>query len=163
MHGDNMTAEARLRMHQSRFLHGHCAAPKGSPEYRTWYAWYNIHRRCKDVKSKDYPRYGGRGIQVCAEWSTYLNFLADMGLVPEGKSIDRIDNHGNYEAGNCKWSTKQEQARNRRTSKMLSICGETKTLAEWSEISGVPSSTIRMRLTRGEPIGVGVLQNRKVG
>jgi hypothetical protein len=80
--------------------------------------WAHMIERCDKILHKSYKNYGGRGISVCAQWYSFEKFAEDMGERPTPKhSIDRIDNNGNYEPGNCKWSTKSEQNLNKR--KML--------------------------------------------
>jgi hypothetical protein len=80
---------------------------KKTAEYRIW---NGMKSRCLNPNRKDYPRYGGRGVTVCERWLRFENFYADMGPRPSPKhSIDRIDNDGNYEPGNCKWATLAEQ------------------------------------------------------
>lgn len=76
--------------------------------------WVEMRRRCYDPKATNFINYGGRGINVCERWHSFLNFLADMGDPAPGHSLDRIDVHGNYCPENCRWATATEQGKNRR-------------------------------------------------
>ena len=84
---------------------------EGTPIYKTW---ASMLQRCNNTKNPDYSRYGGRGITVCERWTKFENFYADMSDRPEGRTLDRINNEGNYEFDNCRWATASEQNDNRR-------------------------------------------------
>lgn len=120
----------------------------GTKEYNSWRAMLN---RCFNPNTKYYERYGGRGITVCDQWRrSFATFLADVGKAPSPKhSIDRIDNDGNYEPGNCRWVTQAEQNKNRSQSILLEFYGKKMTIVEWSLISQVNEVAIRGRLRSG--------------
>jgi hypothetical protein len=122
---------------------------KRKQHVRNYSIWYGIINRCHSKTSEKYPYYGGRGIAVCERWRSSLeSFIEDMGDVPEGLSIDRIDNNGNYEPGNCRWVTMKEQCRNRRSNRHIEFDGKIKTIAEWAEVTGIPATVIIARIDK---------------
>jgi hypothetical protein len=108
--------------------------------------------RCYRTDHRYYYRYGGRGISVCQRWHDVHLFIADMGNRPEGKSLDRIDNDGNYEPSNCRWTTHSKQIQNSSTAKNITFNGETHCVTEWARRLGMKSITLSTRLRDGWPI-----------
>lgn len=97
---------------QKRYKHGHTIKRRQSPEYS---AWIDMKKRCLNPNNKDFSYYGARRITICNRWkNSFENFYADMGTRPKGMILDRRDNDGNYEPGNCRWVTRKIQADNRR-------------------------------------------------
>ena len=120
-------------------------------DWPIYQAWLDMRKRCRDVKRDDYYLYGGRGIKVCARWASFANFLADMGEHPKGLSLERANNNGNYEPGNCRWATPQEQNLNTRAVRIISVSGQRDSLRGWARKLGIDPATLRKRL-RAWPI-----------
>lgn len=110
-----------------------------------------IKDRCYNERNQSYAGYGGRGITMCTEWvDSFTPFLDHVGRRPGPQySLERIDNSRGYEPGNVKWATAKEQARNRRTSRILTKGGISRCLAEWAEVLGVSAGLIECRLRLG--------------
>ena len=111
--------------------------------------WGTMLSRCEDPRHEKYPSYGGRGIVVCHAWHKFENFYSDMGDRPFGWQIDRKDNDGPYSPENCRWASRSQQARNRRDTNLLSFNGQTLSISDWSDLTGVKRTTIRKRLKLG--------------
>jgi len=135
---------ARELVSQRATTHG----ATGGVEYTTW---LGLRARCNNPKSTNYGSYGGRGIKVCDRWNeSFEAFFEDMGARPSADhSIDRIDNDGDYELGNCRWATQRQQSRNTRKNVFVTHAGETKCVAEWAEQYGISGSLLHCRLRAG--------------
>ena len=121
------------------YRHGKC----GTKIYRLWKGMVN---RCHQPSDFNYKYYGARGIAVCARWRDFKNFYSDMGERPKGKMLDRRNNNGNYSPDNCEWVTAKQSGNNRRSNRLLTLNGETKTLTQWAEFLGISHKTLRARL-----------------
>jgi hypothetical protein len=139
--------DADLRRHTK---HGHAQVGRVSREYSIW---LGIKDRCLNPDSRNWPRYGGRGIKVCDEWQdSFEAFLRDMGHRPApGFSVDRKENDGPYAPWNCRWATRREQTENRRNAVMVPYQGKMMWLPDAAEASGLPYGTLRSRLRLGWP------------
>lgn len=118
---------------------------------RIYSIWIGMKNRCNNPHNPKYSRYGGRGIKVCQSWNdsfeSFYKWALENGYSEE-LTIDRIDNNGNYEPNNCRWSTNREQCRNRSTNVNITIGNSKRTLTEWCEIFNLDSSVIFARYHR---------------
>lgn len=130
------------------FKHGVTTGCHTAQPPRTYNCWRNMKARCQNPKNHKYPIYGGRGISVCEKWQTFAGFFEDMGECPPKHSIDRINNDGNYEPGNCRWAGVEQQMSNQSTNNNLFFDGRTMTIAQWSRETGIASTTILQRISR---------------
>ncbi|MZK54155.1 hypothetical protein [Clostridium beijerinckii] len=124
----------------------------GLSHTKLYYVWKAMLARCNNKKHPWYSRYGGRGIKVCSEWEdvkAFYDWAINNGY-KDGLEIDRVDNDGNYEPNNCKWKTRKEQTQNTSRNKKVTINGETKTLSEWAEVTGLNQNTLQYRYYRGD-------------
>lgn len=136
-----------LHSEQSRIRQRAMCLKHGKAGTKIYRAWKGILVRCNKKNTTSYKNYGGRGI-IC-EWQSFDDFFRDMGDVPEGYTIDRIDNNGNYSKENCRWATKTEQANNRRTAHLVIYEGKTKNLKTWAKELNIPNKTLHWRLKHG--------------
>jgi hypothetical protein len=122
----------------------------GMSRTRPYDIWCGMIKRCLNPKAEDYKNYGGRGIKVCERWNKFDNFWEDMKSdYSDNLTIDRIDNNGNYEPSNCKWSTMKEQNNNRRDNIIIKYQGKKNTISEWATIKNTTYTTLFLRLRRG--------------
>jgi hypothetical protein len=129
-----------------KLKHGHARRGAESP---TYVSWRRMVQRCTDRNHADFPRYGARGIKVCQSWLVFTGFLADMGERLPGTTIDRFPNGaGNYEPGNCRWATPRQQQCNTKVNRLISIDGETLTLAEWATRAEMSTQALHHRIVK---------------
>jgi len=136
---------ARKATSERNYVHGGA----GTRLYRIW---LGMKRRTADPRRNNYHRYGGRGITVCEEWKDSFAVFRDWALANgyrDDLSIDRIDNDGNYEPGNCRWNSAKAQSNNTRRNVFLTVGGETHTVAEWTRKLGLQVNIITKRLGLG--------------
>nr|DAU55976.1 MAG TPA: PVL ORF-50-like family [Caudoviricetes sp.] len=124
----------------------------GGAGTRLFRIWTGMRTRCLNKKDKAYPRYGGRGITICAEWKDDFKKFEEWSLsngYSEELTLDREDNNGPYSPDNCRWATHRQQGNNKRTNTIIQCFGISHTLSEWSEITGIPSGRISSRVKNG--------------
>lgn len=136
--GDSAFAAGLLR-------HGH-ARTKGASRTPTYLSWQSMMDRCTGSNRRWWPRYGGRGITVHADWRDFATFLRDMGERPPGTWLDRIDNDRNYEPGNCRWATPTQQQANKSSNRIVEYHGEKRALVEWARALDLNYQTLQNRI-----------------
>lgn len=126
----------------------------GLSDTKLYHVWASMKDRCLNPNNKHYSRYGGRGIQIYPEWFDYNNFYtwSMSNGYEDGLSIDRIDNNGNYEPNNCKWTTQYTQNRNTSRNRMYQINGEYLCVTDIANKYNIKRTTLNARLNRGVPI-----------
>ena len=123
----------------------------GQTKTRLHKIWESMHARCEYEKHPYFDDYGGRGIKVCDEWKAFVpfrNWALESGYA-ENLTIDRKNHNGGYTPENCRWVTMKEQQNNKRSNRLLTFNGETNTVTEWSEITGIKKTTRKERLNSG--------------
>jgi hypothetical protein len=124
----------------------------GKKGTRVYSIWQNMLNRCRNEKTEAFKNYGGRGIKVCERWKTLTGFVTDMGEPPTDKhTLERINNDGSYEPGNCRWATHREQCYNKRNTRHFTVDGVTLSVAEWCQRTGLSYSCLFYRIRNGWP------------
>lgn len=143
VHGKTRSCGCLLTENKPRLKHGRT----GTTEFTTWAA---IRQRCGNPLSKPFKHYGGRGITVDKRWDTFEAFFQDMGPRPPGATLERTDNDLGYSPDNCRWATRLEQVRNRRTTTFYEHEGQNLSLQAWAERIGVSYKTLWSRFKVGK-------------
>lgn len=127
---------------------------------KTYSIWKGMRARCNNANNPAFHRYGGRGIKVCERWNDFENFLEDMGEKPDGFTIDRIDNNGNYCPENCRWATRIEQANNTRNNVFIEYDNQKLSTRQWDRELGLCLGTTWQRIfTLGWTIEKAIAKN----
>lgn len=122
----------------------------GMSRSRVYKIWQGMIQRCSEKsKGKTRALYFSKGIKVCDRWKNFEHFLLDMGMPPDGSSIDRIDGSKGYQPDNCRWASSKVQANNASSNLIISANGKTMTAAQWSDETGIKANTIVYRIRRG--------------
>lgn len=129
-------------------LHIETITTHGMSRTRLSQIWRDMKQRCQNVNNASYESYGGRGIAVCDEWQEFVPFYnwAVANGYNDTLTIDRIDNDKGYSPDNCRWATQKEQANNRHSNNLITFMGETLTLTQWSEKTGMGCQTLYERI-----------------
>lgn len=142
-------------------LHRKAVVTHGLSRTPTYVSWNGMMMRCTNPNDPSYDRYGGRGVVVCERWQNgdgtktgFGCFIDDMGVRPEGLTLDRIDNTKGYSPENCRWASRKEQMNNRSVSRTITYNGETLPISDWCKRTGLKRAALHARVfIYGWPIG----------
>ena len=116
---------------------------------KTYTTWCGIKKRCLNTNDPSYKKYGAKGVAICDKWLKFEGFLEDMGIIPDGMTIDRKDPRGNYCKDNCRWATPFQQGSENKTNlRMYKYKGEVRCLRSWERFFGFKYATLRARTRR---------------
>lgn len=115
---------------------------------KTYTSWMEMKRRCLDENNRSYAKYGGSGIKVCKRWMKFTNFLEDMGLRPDGKTLDRKNGRRGYSKSNCRWATAKEQIINRNITRWIEFGGRKRCLQDWANDIAISGFALAYRIDR---------------
>lgn len=144
LRGDTESCGCLRKERQGEAVTTHGASRRG-PVHAAYLSWQQAKNRCLNRRDKSWKEWGGRGITVCERWQGFENFLADMGTKPPGMSLERLDNNGPYSPENCIWADWTTQARNRRNTPFIMVCGERHALTTACERYGIDAGWVRAR------------------
>lgn len=113
---------------------------------KTYEAWASMKKRCTNRNHKAFKHYGGRGITFCERWSDFSMFLEDMGVAPDGLTLERKENSKGYSKDNCVWASVHEQRRNTRSTVKITFNGETMCMTDWAERLGISKHNLQRRM-----------------
>lgn len=137
--------ETSVDKNNPAYRHGHAGSKGFSPTYHSWAC---MLQRATNERRDCAEHYVSRGILADPRWGDFTVFLADMGERPPGTSLDRIDTNAGYSKGNCRWASMSQQANNKRTTRRVSINGETRSVTEWCAILGLSRNTVWARINK---------------
>lgn len=123
----------------------------GLSRSRTYSIWHGMRQRCESDKAAKKHLYCSKGIRVCERWQSFENFVSDMGLAPDGCSIERLDGNADYRPANCVWATPKDQANNTTRNRRIEWRGRTLTISQWAESINISPNTLLYRIRRGWP------------
>ena len=136
---------------QTEFRSSGIRKTHGMTESRLYVSWCNMKSRCNNERNIMFKSYGGRGISVCREWESSFDIFMKWAIsngYKDGLTLDRIDVNGNYQPNNCRWIPSSEQTLNTRRNHLITAFGETKTIKEWADSSGIKYDTIERRINQ---------------